>query len=429
MLIKGGDAVSTEIRLGELTIPIPEGFDIVDDSWDRVLHTAGDLPSTDTLPALTDPAADHGDDALADRRADVEEKHRRVVQFLDETGYEALVLGRADSVAWFTSGGDLGQGLASDPSSVLLYVNRHCRAVITDNVQSARVFEEEVPGLGFQLKERIWYDNPEQVASELGHNKRVATDNGLNQWPNEMDRLRALRVSLTKFERQRFRELGRTLAVAVEATCRNFHPGEHEAHVAGHLAHRLIREGVVPVDLRVASDDRLARYRQPTFKAAPIRKHAIIAATGRRYGLCASVTRIVSFGPIDSAFRAAHSLAAMVEATYIYFSRPGETVSGVYRRARRIYEKYNHGHEWTLDYQGFLTGYSPREKMLLPESPCVLGPNLAICWSPSVGPVRCEDTVVIDERGFEVVTAAQRWPMLDVMVKGFVIPRPSILER
>ena len=152
----------------------------------------------------------------------------------------------------------------------------------------------------------------------------------------------------------------------------------------------------MPIDLRVASDDRLARYRQPTFKAAPIHKRATIAATGRRHGLCASVTRTVSFGRVEPEFRSAHGLAAMVDATCIFFSRPSETVAEVFRRARRIYEKFDHPHEWTLDYQGFLVGYSPRETLLSPDSPLVLGSDTAVCWSPSVGPARSEDTMVID---------------------------------
>src|SRR4029079_15176115 len=94
--------------------------------------------------------------------------------------------------------------------------------------------------------------------------------------------------------------------------CRTSVQGETEADVAGHLAHRLIREGVVPVDLRVASDDRLARYRQPTFKAAPIHKRETIAVTGRRHGLCASLTRTASFGPVDPDFLAKHAVAVMV---------------------------------------------------------------------------------------------------------------------
>jgi hypothetical protein len=86
-------------------------------SPDRVLHTAADRPEVDTLPALADPAADHRDQAVSRRRGDVDEKHARIIGFLDATGHEASAR-RADSVAWFTSGGDLGQDLASEASSV-----------------------------------------------------------------------------------------------------------------------------------------------------------------------------------------------------------------------------------------------------------------------------------------------------------------------
>jgi Xaa-Pro aminopeptidase len=234
---------------------------------------------------------------------------------------------------------------------------------------------------------------------------------------------------MTPLERQRLRELGRTVSLAVEATCRNFDRGETEADVAGHLAHRLVREGVFPIDLRVSSDERLARYRQPGFKSAPIHKRATVTVTGRRFGLCATVSRTVSFGPVEPEFRARHSLAAMIDATCIYFSRPGEPVSEVIRRARRIYEKFNHPHEWTLDYLGFTVGYTPREVLFVPDSPIVLGPDMAVCWSPSVGSARSSDTIVVDSRGFEVVTAAQNWPQIEVAVKGFGIARPGILER
>ena len=400
--------------------------------YDRVRVTAADRPAEDSLPVVPDPAGDHGDVDRKRRRDDVEEKHQRIRDFLDRTNQDAVVLGRADSIAWFTSGGELGQGTFSDDSSVLLFVNRKCRAVVADNVQSCRVFEEELAGLGFQLKERPWFDDPEKVVAELCHNKRIATDlpgTGFTQWRRTLDPLRDLRRRLTPLERQRLRELGRTLALAVEATCRNFERGEREADVAGHLAHRLIREGVAPVDLRVAGDDRLERYRQPIFKAAPIQNRATIAVTGRRHGLCASVTRTVSFGPPAADFRENHTLAAMVDATCIYFSRPGEPVSEVFRRARRIYEKFHAPHEWTLDYQGVLIGYSPREALLTPDSTIRLEPNMALSWNPSVGSARSEDTIVVDSRGYEVVTAAQDWPQLEVCVKGYGIPRPGILER
>ena len=119
----------------------------------------------------------------------------------------------------------------------------------------------------------------------------------------------------------------------------------------------------------------------------------------------------------------------MVDASCIFFSRPGERISEIFRRGKRIYEKYGHPDEWTMDYQGNLIGYSPREVLLRPDSDLVLESDMALAWSPSVGAARTEDTIVVDSRGFEVVTAAQDWPQIDIAVKGFVIPRPGILER
>jgi len=423
--------VATQMHVDGLSSAIPGSLELTRE-FDRVLQTAADRPSNDTLPALPDPTVDHEDGEQKQRRDDIEEKHQRIRDFLDATGHDGVVFGLADSVAWFTSGGDLGQNLGSDQSAILLFINRTCRAVITDNVHSNRVFEEELAGLGFQLKERPWYEDSLQVVAELCHNKRIATDlgqNGYSQLRRENDPLFTLRRRLTGLERKRLRALGRTVSLAVEATCRNFDPGEREADVAGHLAHRLIREGVVPVDLRVASDDRLARYRQPTFTACPIRKRATIAVTGRRHGLCASVTRTVAFGAVDAEFQQHHSLATMVDATCIFFSRPGEVISEVFRRAKRIYEKFHHPHEWTLDYQGSLIGYSPREVLLRPDSGLILDSNMALSWSPSVCAARTEDTVVVDSRGYEVVTRMQDWPVIEVAVKGYIIPRPAILQR
>lgn len=421
--------MSSEINTLTPTLPMHLEREDVSDELDRVLHTASDRPNESSLPALVDPAADHVDEKVSERRAEVDQKHEQVAGFLDAFGYDALILSRADSIAWFTSGGDTARGLGVEQASVLLYINRNSRAVLADNVQSARVFEEELAGLGFQLKERPWYEDPSRIIAELAHNKKIAADTACGPLPNELERLKILRRSLTKLERQKLRELGRALTLAVEATCRNFRPGETEADLAGHLAHRLLREGIVPVELRVASDDRLERYRQPIFKETPINHRAIISVVGRRLGLCAGVTRIVSFGKVDADFRAAHVLATMVDATCIFFSRPGETIADVFRRARRIYEKFDHADEWILDYQGSLIGYSPCEALLRPESSLVLAPNTALCWSPSVRSARSEDTVVIDERGYEVVTEAQSWPKVEVIVKGFPMQRPGILER
>ena len=423
--------MSSEIALSVVNYPIVEPEP--PSEFDRVMAIVDDRlsPSQDSMPAMVDPAADHVEDTVARRRADIEEKHQRVIQFLDAAGYHAALLGRADTLAWFTSGGELGQSMMSDRGSVLIYVNHSCRAVFCDNVQSPRIFEEELAGLGFQLKERPWYGSSTQPIADVARGKRIASDGFCPQvgFADERERINQLKFPLTKLERQRLRELGRTLALALEATCRNFERGESEADIAGHLAHRLFREGVVPIDLRVAGDGRNERFRQPTFKAAEIERHATISAVGRRHGLCASATRTVSLGPTEPDLKKAHEIASMVGATCIYFSRPGETVGSVFKRARRIYEKLERPDEWVLGYQGFAIAYDPREALLTPESPMPLRTGLPLAWCPSVSSARSEDTVVVDHRGIEVVTEAQRWPKLEILVKGYPLMRPAILER
>lgn len=426
--------MSPDVELNGLHPPDlsdPLGLGSRDDlsRFDPVLRTAGDRPRFDSLPTPVDPAADHFDPEVAARRIEVDAKHRRVIDFLQAHDYDAALLTRSDSIAWFTAGGDLNRHLASELGSVAIFVNRACRAVLADNVQSARVFEEEVAGLSFQLKERPWYQDGSRIIAELTHDRRTAVDGFVPGLGFEPERLRALRRPMTGRERDVLRLLGRAMILAVEATCRSIQPGETEAEVAGQLAHRLIREGITPVDLRVAGEDRLARYRQPGFKAAAIRRRATITVVGRRHGLCASATRTVSFGPVDEAFRGCHTVASMVDATCIFFSRPGEPISEVFRRARRIYEKFDHPHEWTHDYQGAMIGYAPREMLLLPDCQAPLEDGSALNWSPSVGAARSEDTILIDGRGQEVVTAMQDWPRIDVSVKGSVIHRPGILER
>src|SRR5262249_11642151 len=148
VVCSGGDALATYTPVGGISSSLAGALELTQE-FDPVLVTAADRPSPsqDSLPALADPAADLGGAELKRRREDVEFKHDRIRQFLDATNHDAVVLGLADSVAWFTSGGDLGLELGSDASSILLYVNRSSRAVIADNVQSSRVFEEELAGL------------------------------------------------------------------------------------------------------------------------------------------------------------------------------------------------------------------------------------------------------------------------------------------
>ncbi|MBI3464934.1 MAG: M24 family metallopeptidase [Planctomycetes bacterium] len=375
-----------------------------------------------------EPTADaHEPTPASPRSQDVAMKQQRVAEFLEDEGYDAVLLGRQDSFAWFTSGGETSTGVAADLGQVILFLTRDQRCVLASNVESARTFEEEVAGLGFQLKECPWHEPRERLIEDICRGRKVAADFGASGTVQELDKLRRLRINLTELECQRYRELGRAVAHTIEAACRNSKPGNTEHEVAAQLSHRMIRHGITPVNLYVAGEERCGQFPLPIHKALPIRKRLTIRATGRQYGLCASATRTVFFGQPNAEFLRCHQICCMVDASYIFFSRHDEPASEVLRRAKRIYEKTGSPHEWILAPQGGVTGYSPCEVLAVPDSPFRLRAGMAVAWTPSVGAARSGDTVLIHENGFEFLTPCQEWPVVSLTVKGFELERPTVM--
>lgn len=364
---------------------------------------------------------------VSPRSEDVAIKQQRIAEFLEDEGYEAVLLSRQDSFAWFTAGGDSGAGTSSDAGQMSLFVTRDQRCVLATNTESGRTFEEEVAGLGFQLKECRWHEPRDRLFEDICRGRKVASDTGVCGTTNELDKLRRLRINLTELERQRYRELGRAVSHAVEAACRNARPGETEHELAGELSHRLIRHGISPVSMYVAGEERAGQFRLAPHKAQPIRRRVTISVAARRHGLCATASRTVCFGQSDKEFFERHYFCSMIDATYIFFSQPGEQASEVFRRAKRIYEKTGVAHEWMLAPQGGVTGYSPIEVMLVPSSQFRFRPGMALAWSPSVAAARSGDTVMLHENGFEILTPTQQWPGLIISVKGFEVERPGVL--
>ena len=364
---------------------------------------------------------------LSPRLRDIQFKQELIGDLLDEHGYEGVLLSRADNFTWFTSGGNDVVHLAGERGTSTLFVTHTDRFVIANNIESGRLFQEELDDFGFELKEYPWYESPDRARDELVRSQKVASDDGLGGTPSVLEDIRSLRLSLTELERERYAQLGHDTSHAMEATCRSIQPGQTEREIAAMLSHRLIRHGMVPVVLLVAADQRIGQFRHPVPTDRKVEKTCMVAVVARQYGLHASTTRVVSLGPPDADLARRHQACCMVDATFIFFSRPGQPAAEVLRRAKRIYEKTGFPDEWTLHHQGGITGYAPREDRITPDSTRQLREHMAIAWNPSITGTKSEDTILIDDAGFQVLTNTLRWPSVVVSVKGYDIPRPDIL--
>lgn len=363
-----------------------------------------------------------------ERANDIDQKHERVAQFLKENRLAALLLQRPANLAWFTSGGDFTRHGSSE-TTASLFILPDARVVLTSNVESGQLFEGTLAGHAFQLKERPWHEPHSVLVEDVCRGRQVGSDTGCGRTVDVSAKLTDLRLPLNSLECERLRELGLHVAHAVEATARNFEHGITEAEIAAQLSHRLLKHKVLPERIQVCADGVSNRFRHWIPSSEPVERYCTLSVIGRRDGLCAGVTRTVCFGEVPDELRAAYLVALMTQATGMFFSQAGWTISETWKRVARIYEKFGYAEEWEFADQAEVIGYQPCEVRVTPQSEHVLRAGMAMFWHPSIGPANIGDTMLIGPNGLEVLTPTEQWPMSKVDVKGAPILRPDILQR
>src|SRR5690606_35535264 len=129
------------------------------------------------------------------------------------------------------------------------------------------------------------------------------------------------------------------------------------------------------------------------------------------------------------AYREAHHKATVMQAPGMYFSRHGMSVTDVWSRVRRIYEKYGCPDEWQLADQGEVMGFAPCETRVVPHSDFILKAGMPLHSHAAVVPALTGDTILVRDGIPELLTASDDWPQIAVSVKNDAIPRPDVLVR
>ncbi|WP_397571521.1 M24 family metallopeptidase [Schlesneria sp. T3-172] len=361
-----------------------------------------------------------------DRRVEIDRRHALVRDLLEREGYAALLIQQPGNFAWIT-GGQLNQrgGLTGQTGAV--FVTPDARLIACSNANTAQFFEAEVSGLGFQLKERPWFEPRGVMVSDLCRGRRVASDTGVNGTDDVSLLLLGMRLPLSDYEVSSMREAGKIIAHAVEATARGMTRGRTEAEIAGEVAHRLIKRGVDPQRIQVVADGRGRRFRYWNHDQSPVHRYCTISVVGRYRGLFVGAARTVSLGEPPRDLLEAFERAALVAATGMFFSQPEWELFEVWSRVRRIYEKSGAASEWQQADQADIVEYEFGSVPLMPSSEFRLTPGVPIFWHPSVGPALLGETVVVTKEGTEVLTPATDWPTFPISVKGVNVKIPAIL--
>ena len=365
------------------------------------------------------------------RQEEVETKLERVRTWLEGAGLEAVVLGSQANFAWLTGGGNnyVQVGDAAGEASLLVTVDK--AYLLTNNIELRRLLEEEVAGLPFEPVDWMWYqrDAANEHVARLCNAAKTVSDLGFLGLPLAPDGFRGLRYTMMPPEIERYRRLGVEAAQAVETACRNAQPGETELDTAASLAFECQKRDILPLVNLVAGDDRIARYRHPLPTRNHIRRTMLVALTGRRHGLHISLTRVVSFGPLDSDLAARHRAVTAIDTRFNLESRAGASLGEIVSKAIEQYASEGFPQEWELHHQGGLAGYAGREIFGTPAAEYRLKHNQVLTWNPSITGTKSEDTVLLTENSPEVLTRTGTWPELAVELPTGRLLRPSILEQ
>jgi Xaa-Pro aminopeptidase len=384
--------------------------------------------STETLALLPAEAGAPTVGAVVDRRADIDAKMALVAGLLKETKCEGLLILEPENFAWFTSGA-LARGQLDPDETPALYCNGEARWILASNVDSQRLFDEEIDGLGFQLKEWPWHWGREQLLRDLLQNRRVACDRARGELPVVADRLRRQRRLMTPYEQACFRVLGLIVSHALEATCRTMQPNQTEREIAGQISHRLLHRGVYPLHIGVAADDRSRLFRNYGFTSTPITNYVQMTTTARKYGLVASASRAMCFGALPDDIRKDHNCVCRVGASHMASTWPDALPREVLLAARRIYQVSGYEHEWLESHQGFLTGRAPVELAFTPKSDEMLQVGHVLTWRASAGAASSCDTFLVTEQGPKTLTPTEAWPLKRIRIQGAEFVRPDVLQR
>jgi hypothetical protein len=381
---------------------------------------------TEEIQTVESPAASTA--ASLDRRADVEAKQAWVAGFLEEAGCDGLLVLDDANFAWLTAGAS-ARGIFDPDARPGLYLSGEGRWLLSSNVDTQRLFDEEIDGLGFQLKEWPWYWSRAQLLGDLCQGRNVAADQPLGSCKLVADRLRKQRRTLSAYEQACQQALGQIVSHALEATGRTLAQGETEREVAGQLSHRLMHRGATPLVVSVFADGRSRAYRQAGYTATPIQHYGILSVAARKYGLCARASRTVVFGQPDAALRKEHDAACKVSAAYVAGSWPDSVPRQLLASGQRIYQLAGAEHEWALCPQGHFTGRALVEHMLTLRDEEVLPNNCAIAWQASVGAALSCDTYLVSDEGPQALTPTENWPLKRIRIQGAEFVRPDLLVR
>lgn len=369
------------------------------------------------------------------RQLEVDQKVEKVATFARANGFAAVVLAAQHDFAWLSAGRSNRVDATRDTGSGALLVTADGRRfALANTIESPRMRDEAVAGLGFEVLEYPWTDEradaalPFRIAERIAGGGPLAADIATSGAENVEGRIARLRSTLVPAEIPRYLAYGAEIGAAIGQMMRELTPGMTELEVARRVTATVLGLGAYPNVLLVAADRRIASYRHPVPTGAPWRQRLLVACCPEREGHVVAISRLVAAGSVDDDFAMRTHATARVFGALLEATVAGATGAQLFAAAAKAYADNGFPNEELLHHQGGVIACRSREWVAHPASDMVVEPPQAFAWNPTVTGTKVEETVLLrEDNRLQVVTASPGWPSVRVEVRGQSIAVPDVL--
>lgn len=362
---------------------------------------------------------------------EVTEKIKRVRKYLDENGYDTMIIGRQDNFAWLTDGGNNRIIIPSEAGFALAVINKSNIFLVAQVMDGKRIMEEELEGLDFEYVPLHWYESSrEEKAVEIANGGRIVSDMPIEGAVSKPKEIYGLHYPLTKLELQKLRWLGEKTEETIAKVAKEISPGMTEYEIEAMFLYEYGKLNIYPDVLLIGSDERIFKYRHPNPSEKKIERYVLLHPAVRKWGLHANITRLMYFGdtvPIE--IEKKYDAVNQIQAAAISMCETGTRFSDILIEQKKLYKNLGYEEEWRYHYQGGITGYMVGDASLCSNPDNIVQNNQAYDWFITITGTKVEELSINSDNKQEILSVTGKWPTKEYEYNRKKFMLPSILMR
>ena len=356
-------------------------------------------------------------------------KLKRITDFFEKTGYEAMVIGRQDNFSWLTNGGDNSLIITSDYGCALLVITKGQSYLVAAKMDGQRIIDEEIAGFDIEPVIIKWYEPGLSVkVAEIIKGKRTISDISVDGADVNVAEIYDLHYPLTDIEISSLKENCKKSEEIFVNVLESVKPGVSEIDIKASLEYEYSKANMICDVILIGADDRISKYRHPIPTYRKINKLAMIHTAVKNKGLHAIITRMVYFGdklPEDIARK--FDVLCQIESASISMCSAGQKFSNILATQKQIYKNNGFGKEWEEHFIGGVTGYMIADPGRCLNTDLRVVNRQAYNWFVTITGTKVEETTINIGDRREILTSTGLWPTKKYTFNGQNFKLPQIL--